>query len=487
VFSYKTGIILVYQLLDKLYNGDSEYIETCSKMLYAWLSSNYNTKSGIFNELQDNVGTYTEQRGSLLRTLYQTLEELMLRLQAGESISMRGYNSLRKPLVETLTVWMKEIKLCLFLHSSLQPPEFLGIRKETRTVFLTRDNEAVPDTDDQSIHVLLASDSGASDNLLKKIDIRITMQQLMGRARFCFPIDSFDYDRLYLSGKLQSLSENSRRISIVLSGSSYAMVGLKENMMPRPAVNLAVNAQDPYFSILSAKAAIKSCESIDTVVIAGGYYFWHTDMSNNPSDYYKSVLMRTNYPVLKSLHKYEGELIPVMQRTCNDPLLEKLFDFGALCEKENEGISARLAELEYFNMEINQRPINGMLQFPFRELSEDINYRTAKARAEAHNCNLSQEHLESNILILSNFLTAIENQVRVVIIVPPVTKFYRASSSPELKKMLYEHLKPIKEAFDVIFLDLFDSQDFDEHDFQDYDHLNDNGAKKLSRIVGLEI
>ena len=485
MFSYKTGILLAYQLLDVLYSGGSEHIETCSKMLYAWLASNYNTKGGILSEQQDDVGiSYHEQRGGC--PLHLTLEGLMLRLHAGETVSMREYNSLRKPLVEILANWMGEIKLCLLLHSSLQP-EFLGIWKETRAVLLTGNNDVAPDTDERSIHLLLTSNTEVSDKLLKKTDMQISIQKLMARARFCFPVDNFDYDRLYLTGKLQSLSENCKRISIVLSGSSYAMVGLKENMMPRPAVNLAVNAQDPYFSMLSAETVIKSCKGIDTVVITGGYYFWHTDMSNNPSDYYKSVLMRTNYPVLRSLHKYEGELLPAMQRTSCDPLLEKLFDFEALCEKENEGISARLANLEYFNKEINQRPINGMLHFPFRELSDDINYRTAKARAEAHNGNLSQHNLESNMKILLSFLSATENQVRVIIVVPPVTKFYRVNSSPQLKEMLYEQLKAVKEAFDIVFLDLFDSQDFDVYDFQDYDHLNDNGAKKLSRIVGMEV
>ena len=33
------------------------------------------------------------------------------------------------------------------------------------------------------------------------------------------------------------------------------------------------------------------------------------------------------------------------------------------------------------------------------------------------------------------------------------------------------------------FIDLFNSEYFSETDFQDYDHLNSNGAKKLSKII----
>lgn len=254
--------------------------------------------------------------------------------------------------------------------------------------------------------------------------------------------------------------------------------------MPRPAANLAINAQDPYFAFLSVETAKKACKRVDTAVIAGGYYFWHTDMSDNPSDYYKSVLTRANYPVLKKLHNYKGELPAPMRHSQTDPFMEKLFDFRRLCEKDNDRISTILADLAYFNSEINPRPVNGMLQYPFREQSDETNDKAAKSRAQAHNGNFSPKHLEDNMRLLSNFLLQMKKKrVRVILLVPPVTKFYRPHSAPELRGTMYESLEPIKKGFDFTFLDLFDSPDFDVSDFQDYDHLNDKGAEKLSKLV----
>jgi hypothetical protein len=258
--------------------------------------------------------------------------------------------------------------------------------------------------------------------------------------------------------------------------------------MPHPAVNLAVNAQDPYFAFLSVETAKKLCGKINTAVIAGGYYFWHTDMSDNPSDYYKAVLTRTNYPVLKSLHNYKGELLSPMQCRQSDPFMEKMFDLGRICEKDNNKISDRLAFLEYFNSEINPRPENGMLGFPFREQSDDVNEKAARARAEAHNGNFSREHLAENMRALSNFLSQMKKKrVRVILTIPPVTKFYRQFSARELKEALYEMLEPVKKEYDFAFIDLFDSPDFDVYDFRDYDHLNDRGAEKFSKAIAVLI
>ena len=85
---------------------------------------------------------------------------------------------------------------------------------------------------------------------------------------------------------------------------------------------------------------------------------------------------------------------------------------------------------------------------------------------------------------LSEFLLQMKKKkVNVIILIPPTTKFYRKFSAPELRESLYEQLDPIKREHDLEFLDLFDSPGFDVNDFQDYDHLNNQGADKLSKIV----
>lgn len=464
----KSGFLIAYQLLDSLYNGDEPTVTDSISILDEWCTANSDAVAEIegFTVLKDN------------------LTSLMRDITVKGSISMREANTLRSPLVRTLKAWIEKINIKLFLQTGMQSRETLCVKRETNLASIGDDYSGVPDTDENSIHITLSLEPEALDEAYGKVDVNITTQELFERARFCFPMDSFDYDRLYLSGKLQSLMTSRNDTSIILAGSSYAMVGLKESLMPRPATNLAVNAQDPYFTFLSVKTAKKYCSAIDAVVIAGGYYFWHTDMSDDPSDYHKSVLTRTNYPVLKKLHNYKGDLLQPMLLSQSDPFLEEIFDLQQIYKKEHNRIALRLASLEYFNPEYNVRPKNGMLRYPFRDQTDDVNDKAAEARAKAHNRNFNQAHLRENISELNDFLLQMEKKnVRVIILVPPVTKFYRRHSSRELRDAFYALLAPVKEARDFTFLDLFDSEDFDLSDFQDYDHVNEAGAIKLSGII----
>ena len=466
--SYKTGFFLAYQLLDALYNADETASADSAQVFGEWCESNYAAISG--------------QSG--LDILYAPLAQLLEARKTGKATTAREYNALREPLVDLISAWMGKMKVTLYLKPDMPSRAALCVNDDVKPVTISNDYSEIPDTDENSIHVTLTLEPEDLDDSAMKIDVNITSQELFARAKFCFPMDSFDYDRLYLSGKLQSLSTNRNDTSILLGGSFYAMVGLKESIMPRPAVNLAVNAQDPFFTFLSMKNALKVCKKIDTIVIAGGYYFWHTDMSDNPSDYYRSVLTRTNYPVLKKLHNYEGDIMPQMKRSRFDPFLENIFDLSRVYEKEHKRTAIRLSILEYFNTEFNVRPVNGMLRYSFREQSDDVNDKAAETRAKAHNRNYNNSHLESNIEDFSDFLAQMEKKsVRVVVLIPPVTKFYAKHSAPELRESLHEMLEPVIKSHALTFVDLFDSPDFDLEDFQDYDHLNDAGAVKLSKLV----
>jgi len=411
--------------------------------------------------------------------LYERLEKVI----NGASVSMRECNTLREPLVSALSEWLEKADVKLYYaHIAPDMLSALCMRGEVSAKKLK--NYAGGGGDENRVNVLVRTNQPIDSGLADKMDVIISVDSLTKRASFCFPSDIFDYDRLYLSGKLRSLSGSRKNVSIALGGSSYAMVGLKEDLMPRPAVNLAVNAQDPYYAFLSIEQAKNACRRINTVVIAGGYYFWHTDMSDDPSDYYRSVLTRVNYPVFHDFHHYRSEPADPMKRAQFDPLLEKLFDLQHLCEKRNADISTRLASLSYFNDEINKRPVNGMLNFSFREQPDAVNDRAAEARAKGHNGNFNLKRLEANDGIFRQFLARMSGeQVRVIVLVPPVTKFYKQHIAPELKETTLEHLQAVREDFDFIFLDLTESSDYDVDDFQDYDHLSDKGARRLSSYV----
>jgi len=67
-------------------------------------------------------------------------------------------------------------------------------------------------------------------------------------------------------------------------------------------------------------------------------------------------------------------------------------------------------------------------------------------------------------------------------VVTPASKYYRDMINPEFKEIFYNILNdmPMK----VKVLDLYDNDKlFTNFDFNDMDHLGDQGAKKLSEAI----
>ena len=452
--SIKYGVLKAYPLLDALYLKDLYGAKVLINSLMNWFVDNHNMAIS-----------------EACLSLYAQLEKVFMLSYA----SLRDYNTLCEPLLCVLQEWIDTVGIRLY-HSS-------------RSDNLTKSLCLIESKDNRcnkykniSINILLAI-SGSDTEISDEVDLIFSAESIVKRAYFCYPLDLFDYDRLYLSSKLQSLTENSN-VSIILGGSSYAMVGFKETLMPCSAVNLAVNAQDPYYTFLSVKAAKRACNKINVAIITGGYYFWHTDMSDEPSDYYRSVITRVNYPVFSDFHNYKGESVEPMKRTHFDPLLEKVFDFRLICENRNNDICNNLKDLPYYNDEINKRPANGMLNFSFRTQTDSINDNAAKVRAEAHNGNYNLNRLNSNMDLFYKFLMNMNaEQVKIMVLIPPVTTFYRRHISSRLRDSSIVGLKKIQDKIYFTLSDLTDCPDYNNNDFQDYDHLNDNGAVKLSSYI----
>ena len=99
------------------------------------------------------------------------------------------------------------------------------------------------------------------------------------------------------------------------------------------------------------------------------------------------------------------------------------------------------------------------------------------------------ERGKRNIKVLEEFLKDMEKaNKKVILFIPPVTKFYRSGVSEEMKQAYETFVFPIVQKYSCCkLLDLFASEQFDVSDFQDYDHLNLYGAKKLSKLLVQEI
>ena len=76
----------------------------------------------------------------------------------------------------------------------------------------------------------------------------------------------------------------------------------------------------------------------------------------------------------------------------------------------------------------------------------------------------------------------LRNGQRLYFVLPPAHRFYKEvlPSSEKLFEKLYEMCKNFSH---VEIINLYDSNIFTDDDFSDGDHLNEMGAKKMTRIM----
>lgn len=102
---------------------------------------------------------------------------------------------------------------------------------------------------------------------------------------------------------------------------------------------------------------------------------------------------------------------------------------------------------------------------------------TANERAKAHKKTYNRPDKQIKWLKLLIQL-ANKNKHRVFIVISPATKEYKSYLVSESN--LFTEIKELKHCK---IIDLYNSNLFEQEDFGDWDHLNENGAKKLSNYV----
>lgn len=449
-------------------------------------SFNSNNTSELFDNVQAVSSWFSKSVMTVgkLKSFNIVQEELLNLAQfivQGKSVTLRACFKLVNALKEMQSEMLEGFDIVAFVTKSVE----LKFNDRIKVIVIKNETECIDlayNFQNELKYLICLKNENISDELYNAVDISLNSEELLEAVNLCYPIDMFTYDRLYLTAKLNKIRREKSRI--LLTGSSYTMVGLLEDKMPYPASNVAVNNQDLYFSLLSVKEAIKRSEALDTIVISFAYYFFFSDMTINPSDYMLSILSKVNYPVYNTLHGYKGKVVPLYTKSTTCPVYEAIINLENVRDRYHNAIVKDLENRQYYN-EINIRPSGGMLSYNFLEKSNEQNYAGAKLIVEAHNSTFDLDKGINNRNLLDKFLDNMEElNKKVILFVPPVTKFYKDSVS---KQMMGIYNKLVTEVADkhkcCTFIDLFNSDKFDETDFKDYDHLNMKGANKLSDII----
>ncbi len=289
----------------------------------------------------------------------------------------------------------------------------------------------------------------------------------------------YRYDYYYLRNQIQKAKTN-QQINTIITGSSYALFGIEEKLLDS-SVKLALMSQDLYYSIAIAKDVIRTNNRIKNIVLCCSYYYFSSDLSLTQNDIELSRLSKVYYPILGDLHNCaflfpKREYLP----------LSNIFDCDMLFHLY---MNAELSG-DYFSQERSRKALATFTWEGFdrkwSDLSKEEKGEAASIRANQHNKSIKhgRTFIENKLMFDAFSLWCEEQGVRLIVIAMPMTRYYMNAFDPEFRTSFYEVLDSARGTVEVV--DLTESDLFTDHDFNDADHLNDEGAMKLSDILHTE-
>lgn len=286
---------------------------------------------------------------------------------------------------------------------------------------------------------------------------------------------NYNYDFYHLRHALERACKP--EVNTIITGSSYGLFGIDEAMLTNE-VNLCLASQDIYYSAQGIYKVCRENKNIKNVVMCLAYYVFCTDLSKTQNMAEISRISKVYEPLFGDLHNCK--LLPPKQEILYHSEvfdMEKVLDIYARGE----------CEKTYFHSSHNRNSLATRMWDDvgkdWKDLSCEEKCVAARRRAAMHNKSKNRFNtLEENAKVfneLSNFCA--DNNINLIVVVTPVSKYYLKELYPGYKDIFYEVLS---ETDGVIhLLDLVADEAYADEDFNDMDHLGDSGAKKLTQGI----
>ncbi len=262
----------------------------------------------------------------------------------------------------------------------------------------------------------------------------------------------------------------------VILGSSYGLHGIDISQLSHQ-VSLSMTSQDLEYDykLLQYVSNMSVGSHIKKVVLILGEYAMYDRMSHSSMG--KSIIASVYEPILtgntdscwesigaKDIPDAEKSLI---EKACFELICSKGSFFNDLYTREDN------CEEEYKNL-------------VWKTADNDVRQKYAEHRANRHNRLIkSDECLRENRFWINQIAEFCEeSKQELYVVVPPFTKEYEEFINSDMKNTLLEELDNIP--YPLHYYDLNEPMwdgIFDENDFFDMDHLNDDGAKKFTSII----
>ncbi|MDU6876809.1 chemotaxis protein [Clostridium tepidum] len=275
------------------------------------------------------------------------------------------------------------------------------------------------------------------------------------------------YSLLYnpLKGYMDAYYKKVEELSTIITGISYARVGIDKNALINKGYNFALGSQDLFYDYKIVEYILNSYKKnkIKYAIIGLAYYSFQYDMSlssmkNRVILYYRVLGEKHNYKEL-SIKDFNN------QYNISKNICDKVFKKN---ERGNYLFKWNSSDLSNYSTQ------------------ERINL--GKKQAE-RDCNKNYpKTVEENKEIFKNYLKLLrDNNIKPIVVVFPASKYYTKYFSKRIEGEFHSIINEFKKEYDFQYIDYFRSGLFEDDDFTDVSHLNSRGAKKFTQILNEEI
>ena len=312
---------------------------------------------------------------------------------------------------------------------------------------------------------------------LRKVFLEDCYDRLQKSFLKSFP---FNYERYYLSSAIERAKEPD--IDTIAVGSSYMQMGIEEQHAPN-LVNLSLASQDIYYSKALAEKVIAANPRLKYLVYGFSYYAMLCDLSLTKSGSESIRVRRVYYPILQDAH-HNIFMATMDEYAPPSPIFDVAkieADFGK--KMYHKGFFGCYANRDTFVQGVWKDKYDCKWQDLPLEIQDDY----AKERALDHAKIINyQDSFPENVLLLQELARFCqEHKVKLLLVVPPFTRQYRKYANPEFADYFAKALSQIDSPYKL--LNLYSHPLFLPQDFKDMDHLNDQGAKKMTELIMQEL
>ena len=298
-----------------------------------------------------------------------------------------------------------------------------------------------------------------------------------------YQLDELTYTKLYIDSRYQTLRDRTN-IDTLIVGASAARSDFLESCMSSPSVSLGITGLDMYYTWKSVEKALECNPNIKTVVFPMCYYTLFLSFLNQPNPVQQSVMEKIVQPIFESAGPYSFTCSWEKQKEKREPMLDVIVSAQKFCEQYDARVTQQLAKLPYYNQQFYRRPPNGQNTYCFRDKSNQQNSRAVEVLIQMQERLFQKSNATENVAYLEELMKLLQRKkISLLVVIPPVTDYYQKASNPKYYDFFYQTLAPMIEQYGFSVLDYYKSDLFFYEDYVDYDHLNEKGARKLSKLV----